>query len=245
MARQVDLKTALLPIIILLIAIGGYLLSDQFHDYLTLSYLKSHLDDLKMQVTLNHLLAVAIFSIGYTVAAIFSVPGLTLISVLAGGLFGFWEGTAIVSFASTTGATVTFLMSRYFLKDFLISKFDNQIRKMHRKIDKDCGFHLLTLRLVPVAPFTLVNIFMGITNLSLVTFVLVSQIGMLAPTMIYVNAGLQLSQITSVYEIFTWPVIFAFTGLSIIPQILRFKFRSDKVSPNSRADRRWAMRHAQ
>lgn len=142
-------------------------------------------------------------------------------TLAAGALFGLWWGTLIVSFASTIGATCAFLVARYLLKETVQRRFGERLQALNNGVEKDGAFYLFTLRLVPIFPFFLINILMGLTTLRAVTFYWVSQVGMLAGTLVYVNAGTQLAQLDSLGGILSPAILFSFALLGIFPLVTK------------------------
>lgn len=137
---------------------------------------------------------------------------------LAGGaLFGLWVGTLVVSFASTIGATLACFVARFVLRDWIQDKFGDRLETVNRGIETEGAFYLFTMRLIPVIPFWLINLVMGLTRMRLVTFYLVSQVGMLLGTMVYVNAGKELAKIESLKGILSPSLIFSFVLIGVFP----------------------------
>ena len=161
-----------------------------FHldQYLTLSYLKGSLDTLKALYENHSLMVIAGYFVIYVVTTSLSLPGASPLGIAGGALFGFWTATLVVSFASTIGATLACIVSRFLLRDWIQSRFGDRIAKVNEGIEKR-GHHLFTLRLIPGFPFWMINLAMGLTKMSLFKFYSVSQIGMLPGTMVFVNAG--------------------------------------------------------
>ena len=147
------------------------------------------------------------------------LPGAAILTLAAGALFGLVEGFVVVSFASSLGALLAFLVSRYLLRDSIKSKFPERLKAIDEGVQKEGAFYLFTLRLVPVFPFFLVNLLMGVTGIKAWTFYWVSQIGMLAGTVVYVNAGTQLAEINSLSGILSPKLIFSFVLLGLLPLI--------------------------
>ena len=146
-----------------------------------------------------------------------SLPGAALMSLAAGAIFGLLWGTLIVSFASALGATIAFLASRFILRDWVQEKFRAQLQGINEGVEKEGGFYLFTLRLIPLVPFFVINLAMGLTPIRPRTFYWVSQLGMLAGTLVFVNAGTQLAAIDSPAGILSWNLIGAFVLLGIFP----------------------------
>ncbi|MGL1832512.1 FAD-dependent oxidoreductase [Rhodocyclaceae bacterium SMB388] len=157
----------------------------------------------------------------YVVVTALSLPGATIMTLAAGALFGLTTGLVLVSFASTIGATLAFLVSRYLLRDAVQSRFGDKLAAINRGIERDGAFYLFTLRLVPIFPFFLINLLMGLTPIRTVTFYLVSQLGMLAGTIVFVNAGTQLAAIDSLSGILSPTLIVSFALLGLFPLIAK------------------------
>jgi uncharacterized membrane protein YdjX (TVP38/TMEM64 family) len=141
---------------------------------------------------------------------------------LAGGaLFGLLTGTVVISFASTIGATLAFLVSRFLLKDWVQERFKEKLHTINQGIEREGSFYLFTLRLVPVFPFFIINLVMGLTPIRTTRFYLVSQVGMLPGTLVYVNAGTQLAQIDSLKGILSPGLLLSFALLGMFPLLAR------------------------
>ena len=132
-------------------------------------------------------------------------------------MFGFVKGVIVVSFASTIGASLAFLASRYLLRGWVEKKLGNRLQTLSAGIEKEGSFYLFTLRLIPIFPFWVINLLMGLTRMRLVTFYWVSQLGMLAGTMVYVNAGKELGRLDSLSGILSPSLILSFALLGIFP----------------------------
>lgn len=169
----------------------------------------------------NRSLAMLIFFVSYVVITGFSLPGAVLLTLLGGGLFGFGYGLLLISFASSIGATLAFLVSRYLLRDYVQNKFGSRLDAINKGVEKEGDFYLFSLRLIPVFPFFLINILMGLTKISTRSFYLVSQVGMLAGTAVYVWAGTQLSEINSLSGIASPSLLSALALLGIFPWIAK------------------------
>lgn len=167
--------------------------------------------------------AALIFACVYVLATALSLPGAALLTLVAGGLFGLGWGLLIVSFASTIGASFAFLASRTLLRDWVQSKFSVQLEKINAGVEKDGAFYLFTLRLIPLVPFFVINLVFGLTKVRLWTFYWVSQLGMLAGTAVYVNAGAELGALEelSVRGVLSPTIIFAFVLLASFPWLAR------------------------
>jgi pyruvate/2-oxoglutarate dehydrogenase complex dihydrolipoamide dehydrogenase (E3) component/uncharacterized membrane protein YdjX (TVP38/TMEM64 family) len=162
-------------------------------------------------------LAALTFAAVYIAATSLSLPGATALTLIGGNLFGLWAGTLLVSFASVIGATTGMIVARYFLRDAIERHFPDVVAKVNRGIAADSTRYLFALRLVPVIPFFLVNLAMGLTRMPVCTFAWVSQLGMLPGTVAYVNAGRQLASIESAGDILSSRILLAFAALAALP----------------------------
>ncbi|MDX5364386.1 MAG: VTT domain-containing protein, partial [Pseudazoarcus pumilus] len=158
----------------------------------------------------------------YVVMAALSLPGAAIMTIAAGTLFGLVTGTLLVSFASSIGATLAFLVSRFLLRDWVQGRFGDRLGAINRGVERDGPFYLFTLRLVPLFPFFLINLLMGLTPLRARTFYWVSQLGMLAGTAVYVNAGTQIGRIERLSDIVSPGLLASFALLGVFPLIARF-----------------------
>ncbi len=157
----------------------------------------------------------------YVAVAALSLPGTTLLTLAGGALFGLEVGMVVISFASSVGATAAFLVSRYLMRDYVQSTFADKLRSANEGIRQDGAFYLFSLRIIPLFPFFMVNVVMGLTPLSPLTFYWVSQLGMLPGTFVYVNAGTQISHISSVSAILSMKLLFSFALLGIFPLLAK------------------------
>jgi pyruvate/2-oxoglutarate dehydrogenase complex dihydrolipoamide dehydrogenase (E3) component/uncharacterized membrane protein YdjX (TVP38/TMEM64 family) len=166
-------------------------------------------------------LTAGIYFVIYVAVTALSLPGAAIMTLAGGAVFGLLWGTVIVSFASSLGATLAFLASRFLLRDWVQARFGDRLRAINAGVEKEGGFYLFTLRLVPVFPFFLINLLMGLTSMRAATFYWVSQLGMLAGTLVYVNAGTQLAGISSLRGILSPGLIASFALLGIFPLIAK------------------------
>ena len=190
-------------------------------NYLSLDALKAQKLALQAQQDQQPLLFAAVFFAVYVVTTALSFPGATILTVAAGALFGTLWGTVLVSFASTLGATCAFLGARYLFRDGLQARYGERLKSINKGVEKEGAFYLFTLRLVPVVPFFVVNLLMGLTQLPTRTFIWVSQVGMLLGTAVYVNAGTQLAEITSLKGVLSPGLLGAFVLLGVLPLIAK------------------------
>jgi len=190
--------------------------------FLTLDYVKDQQAALGDLLGRKPALVVGGFFLAYVAVTSLSLPGAAIMTLAAGAIFGLWRGTLIVSFASAIGATLAFLSARYVLRDWVKSRFPKPVRAADRGVEKDGHFYLLTLRLIPVFPFFLVNLAMGLTAMRVLPYFLVSQIGMLAGTIVYVNAGTRLGAIESTRDIVSPALIGSFVLLGLFPLLAKW-----------------------
>ncbi|MGI9915425.1 dihydrolipoamide dehydrogenase [Vibrio owensii] len=200
-----------------------------FGQYLTLENAKAQQQALNSFIDQNFVFAAATYFFAYIAITAFSIPGAAVVTLLGAALFGFWTSLLLVSFASTIGATIAFLSSRYLLREWVQSKFGNKLNAINQGVEKDGAFYLFSLRLIPVFPFFLINLLMGLTPMSVARFYLTSQIGMLPGTAVYLNAGTQLATIDSLSGIVSPTVLASFALLGLFPIIA--KWVMNKVRP--------------
>lgn len=189
--------------------------------YLSLDFLQAQLGSIHAYYAENTLLSWAIFLLVYIGVVALSIPGATIMTLAAGAIFGFTAGLVLVSFASAIGATLAFLVARFLFRETVQRRFGAQLKTVNDGIDKDGAFYLFTLRLIPVFPFFLINVVMALTPLRTLTFYWVSQLGMLAGTAVYINAGTQVAQLESTGDILSANLLLAFALLGLLPWLAR------------------------
>ncbi len=210
--------------ILIAIAIIGMIAVFKIFDlehYLSLSYIKASQQKFALLYFDHKAVVIAGYMAIYIVATSLSLPGAAVLTLAGGALFGLWVGTLIVSFASSAGATLACFVSRFLLRDWVQSKLGGKLSAINQGIRNEGAFYLFTLRLVPVFPFFVINLVMGLTKLPLRTFYWVSQLGMLPGTMVYVNAGMELSRIDSLSGILSPGLIFSLALLGLFPLIAK------------------------
>ncbi|MDO9481111.1 MAG: VTT domain-containing protein, partial [Hydrogenophaga sp.] len=161
------------------------------------------------------------FFLVYVAVTALSLPGAVIVTLAGGAIFGLGWGLLLVSFASSVGATLAFLTARFLLRDSVQSRFGQRLADVDKGIQKDGAFYLFTLRLIPVVPFFVINLLMGLTKMKTWTYYWVSQLGMLAGTAVYVNAGTQLGQLDSLQGILSPGLLGSFVLLGLFPLIAR------------------------
>ena len=206
--------------LIVLTAIIGMIFAVKHYgleEYLTLDYLKQNQQMFQGYYESNTTQTLGIFFAIYVLTTALSIPGVTVLTLAGGALFGLKMGLLVISFASTIGATLAFIGARFFLKDYVQNKFSDKMRAINLGVEKEGAFYLFTLRLIPIFPFFLINLTMGLTTIKTFTFFWVSQLGMLLGTAVYVNAGVELGKIDSLSGILSSTLILSFALLGVLP----------------------------
>jgi uncharacterized membrane protein YdjX (TVP38/TMEM64 family) len=211
-------RTMLLVAIITAIAIF-FLMGGQ--QYLSLAALKAQQTSIVQYYQIHPILTLTCYGLIYIAVTALSLPGATILTLAGGAIFGLLWGTIIVSFASTIGASLAFLSARFLFRDSIQTKFGEQLKTINEGIERDGEYYLFTLRLVPLFPFFMINLLMGLTTLKTRTFYGVSQLGMLAGTLVYVNAGTQLGKLESLSGILSPLLVGSFVLLGLFPLIAK------------------------
>ena len=207
-------KTGLL--VIIAATVVAFFMFD-LNRYLTLQGMQAALAEFETLRAAQPVLVASVYFFIYVVVTALSLPGAAVMTLAGGALFGLAWGMLLVSFASSAGATLAFLVSRYLLQDFVQQRFGERLSAINEGVRKDGAFYLFTLRLVPLFPFFMINLLMGLTPIRAWTFYWVSQIGMLAGTLVYVNAGTQLAKLESLSGILSPGLLFSFSLLGLFP----------------------------
>jgi pyruvate/2-oxoglutarate dehydrogenase complex dihydrolipoamide dehydrogenase (E3) component/uncharacterized membrane protein YdjX (TVP38/TMEM64 family) len=211
----------LVLLLLIVAAVAGFFLFD-LDRFLTLEALKAGREALSGWVAANTAMALAAFFLVYVAVTALSLPGAAIMTLAGGALFGLLAGTIVVSFASSLGATLAFLASRFLFRDAVRAKFGQRLAAFEDGVRRDGAFYLFSLRLVPAFPFFLVNLLMGLTPIRTGTYYLVSQVGMLPATVVFVYAGTQLAQIDSLAGILSPGLIGAFVAIGLLPLAMRW-----------------------
>ena len=190
--------------------------------YLDLEQLKSRQADIDAFYREHPLTVLGAYFVAYVVVTGLSLPGAAIMTLAGGAVFGLLWGTVVVSFASTLGATVAFIVSRYILRDGIQRRYGDRLKTINAGVERDGGFYLFTMRLVPAFPFFIINLVMGLTPMRTITFAWVSQLGMLPGTVVYVNAGTQLGRIESLQGILSPALIGSFVLLRVFPLLAKW-----------------------
>ena len=225
-------KLAIVGAIILLIILFKVFGLDQ---YLTLSYLKEQQAHFSKLYADNKVTVIGAYMLVYIIVTALSLPGAAVMTLAGGGLFGLVTGTIVVSFASTIGATCACIVARYLLRDWVQKKFGDKLAKINEGMEKEGGFYLFSLRLVPIFPFFIINLVMGLTPIRIISYFWVSQIGMLPGTIVYVNAGKELAKLDSLKGILSPGLLLSFALLGLLPIITKkllglYKARQEPTS---------------
>ncbi len=210
MIKKISLLALVTAVVALFYGLGG----DQ---YLTLAAIKSSQTQVIGWVEQQPLLVGLGFMLIYVAVTALSLPGALVMTLAAGAFFGLLWGTIIVSFASTIGATLAFILARFFFREGVQRRFGDRLEAVNRGIEHEGAFYLFTLRLVPLFPFFMINLLMGLTPIRTRTFFWVSQLGMLAGTLVYVNAGTQLARLDSLAGIVSLQLLLSFALLGLFP----------------------------
>ena len=213
-------KSKLIVIAIIAALVVSFFVFD-LGEYFTLEKIKEVKDDVIALYEDNPIKTSAIFFGVYVAIAALSLPGAAILTLVAGAIFGLGLGVLLVSFASSIGATLAFIVARFLLRDSVQNKFGSYLAPINAGIEKEGGFYLFTMRLIPAIPFFVINLVMGLTAIKTWTFYWVSQLGMLAGTFVFVNAGTELGKIESVGDILSPGLIFSFVLLGVFPLIAK------------------------
>lgn len=213
-------KSRLYLLIIFALLTGAFFFFD-LQQHLTLDNLKFQQETMISYRNNHPMLATSVYALIYIAVTSLSLPGATILTLAGGAVFGLLWGTLIVSFASSIGATLAFLAARFLFRDAVSTRFGHLLNEIDTGIERDGAFYLFSLRLVPLIPFFVINLIMGLTSLKTPTFYWVSQAGMLAGTLVYVNAGTQLAKINSVSGILSPALVGSFVLLGVFPFIAK------------------------
>lgn len=213
-------KARIIVVVALLAAVVAYMQFD-LGQYLTLAYMQSQLDVIRNIAADNLWLSAGVYFLAYVAITALSVPGAAVMTLLGGAVFGFGLGLLLVSFASSIGATLAFLVARLLLRDWVQNRFGNSLKAINAGVERDGAFYLFTLRMIPVFPFFLINLVMGLTPIKTFTFYWISQAGMLLGTAVYVNAGVELGQLSSLSGLLNTSLILSFVLLAMLPWLGR------------------------
>jgi len=218
MKKDLIIKLLLVGVIIGLLA--SYFIYD-LGDYLSLEYLKLTREGFQILYDRHTVLVIAVYFIIYVIATALALPAATVLTLAGGALFGLVTGVIVVSFASTIGAGLAFIVARYLLGDYVQSRFGDKLTSINKGIEEDGAFYLFTLRLIPVFPFFVINTVIALTRMRFFTYFWVSQVGMFPATIVYVNAGKELGQLDSVSGLLSPSLITSFVILGVFPLVVK------------------------
>jgi uncharacterized membrane protein YdjX (TVP38/TMEM64 family) len=191
------------------------------HRTITWAFIRENVSAWQRQVEEHPVPALLIYFAVYVTVTALSLPLALFLSLLGGALFGRWLGVAVVSVASTLGATLAFLASRYLFRGWVTRTFGTRLAALDEGVRREGGYYLFTMRLVPAIPFFLINLGMGLTAMRVWTFVWVSWLGMLPATFVFLNVGTELSKLESPAGLLSWPMLGAFALVGVLPLVLR------------------------
>jgi len=201
--------------------IAGLFMYFDLGRFLTLDYLKESRAQFQELYHNHALLVIAAYMGVYILVTALSLPGAAILTLAGGAMLGFWMGSLVISFASTIGATLACLAARFLFRDAVQRRFAERLTAINEGIAREGAFYLFTLRLIPIFPFFVINLVMGLSKLPIRTFFWVSQLGMLPGTLVYVNAGRQLGQLDSLKGILSPALIGSFALLGIFPLLVK------------------------
>jgi dihydrolipoamide dehydrogenase len=210
-----------LLLLLLIIAVVAAFFIFDLGQYLTLEFLKSQRQAFLDFYASNTVITLTAYFVLYVSVTALSLPGATVMTLAGGAVFGFTTSLFVISFASTVGATLAFLISRFMLRDFVQTKYQDKLKTINEGIKREGDFYLFTMRLIPLVPFFVINLVMGLTPMKAWRFYLVSQIGMLPGTIVYVNAGSQLGSLESLSGILSPGLILSFVLIGIFPLVAK------------------------
>ncbi|NKB62026.1 MAG: TVP38/TMEM64 family protein [Gammaproteobacteria bacterium] len=200
--------------------------------YLNLEYMKSKLDSILTYKRTNPVTSATLFSAVYITITAASIPGAAILTLLAGAVFGFAFGSLIAITSATIGATIAFLIARYLFDDLVQQKMGDRIGKIRENFRREGALYLFSLRLVPVVPFFVINLVMGLTTIKTRTYMIASFVGMLPGTMVFINAGTQLSKLESIGGLVSPTILASFALLAVFPYLAKYLLKVIKSRAN-------------
>jgi len=209
-----------LLLFLVILAIAGFFFFD-LGQYLSFDFLKAQRDQLIARRESQPLLVAALFFLVYVLVTALSLPGAAVMTLGVAAVFGFWWGLLLVSFASSIGATLAFLIARFLLREPVQRRYGERLKAINAGVERDGAWYLFSLRLVPIFPFFVINLVMGLTPIRTWTFYWVSQLGMLAGTLVYVNAGTRLAELESTAGILSPGLLGSFVLLGLFPLLAK------------------------
>ena len=232
---KISMKSSRFILLLVLISCIAAFFYFDLQQFLTLDTLKNKQAEIINYKTAHPAFSILLYGLIYIAVTGLSLPGAAILTLAGGAVFGLLWGTVIVSFASSIGATLAFLAARFLFRDSVENRFGDRLATINQGMEKDGAFYLFTLRLIPVFPFFIINLVMGLTAIKTRTFYWVSQLGMLAGTLVYVNAGTQLGKIDSLSDILSPTLLVSFALLGLFPLLAKAlvnRIKSHKVYKN-------------
>lgn len=214
------MRTKLLIGVVLIILISAFYFSGAHH-HLELSVVQKNLKQIQEAYQENPLIVMLAFTLLYVFITGLSIPGALVLTLLSGAIFGVWQGTLLVTVCCTLGAMISFFTSRYLFKASVEKKFSKQFKTINNKLVHHGNYYFLTMRMVPVSPYVVINLVMGLTKMNVFTFAWMTFVGMLPGNFVFVLAGRKISEIESPGEILTWPIILTLTLIGLLPILVK------------------------
>jgi uncharacterized membrane protein YdjX (TVP38/TMEM64 family) len=224
LSRQPGAASRWLVLAIIVIAIGAFYALG-LHRHLSWESVRANIHSWQASARENLLLSLGVFFAVYVAVATLSLPVAGMLSLVAGALFGLALGVPLVSISATLGATGAFLLARYLLRDAVQRRFGDRLAAINRGVERDGAYYLFTLRLTPAVPFFLINLGMALTPMRATTFALISWVGMLPASFVFINAGTELGKVETPSDILSPGVILALVLLGMLPLVLRLLVR--------------------
>ena len=190
--------------------------------FFDLNFVKTQLESIQSFNSKNFELSLLLYFVIYSLTVALSIPGAVILTLIGGAVYGVFWGTLVASFASSIGATLAFFVSRILLRDWVLGRFGKYFEAINRGIEREGVFYLFALRMVPLFPFFAVNLLMGLTTIRATSFYIVSQIGMLLGTVVYVNAGSQLATVNSLSGIISPTVVLSLACVGLSPIVAKY-----------------------
>jgi len=223
------MKTNKIWLLILFVALLFAFIGLNLDQYLSLAYFSQQKENIFSYQAQHPVLTASIYFVVYVIVTALSLPAAAVITLIGGAIFGLAKGVILVSFASTIGATISFLIARTLLRDAVEKRFANSLKTINKGIEKDGNFYLFGLRLVPLFPFVAVNLLMGLTTIRTSRYFVISQLGMLPGTLVFVNAGTQLAQVDTISDVTSPALFFSFVLLGVSPILAKKLLASVKA----------------
>ena len=219
-SSTIKIKSVIIFFFLFIFVTASYLIYINL-DFFSIANVLNFYSEISNKVSKNYLAYYLFFFVLYFLVAVFALPVAAILCLIIGALFGLVQGIILVSFASSLGALVCFLISRYLFKNFIERKFDKLLKIINAGIEKDGIYYLFFVRMTPIFPFFLINLLFSVTKIKALQFYIVSQIGMLLGTLLFINAGTQLAKINSIEDILNKYVIISLVLIALIPIVLK------------------------